>query len=86
MKSATATIIDLNSKSFGRMAKLEKLDRDVVKWNLRLDSSLVKCTLEAGGVGVLGRPGRGFVWMTFPYQNPLRDFDGFGCFPLLFWS
>jgi len=36
VKSATATIIDLDSKSFGRMGKWEKLDRDVVK-----------CTLEA---------------------------------------
>jgi len=36
VKSATATIIDLDSKSFERMGKWEKLDRDVVK-----------CTLEA---------------------------------------
>ena len=34
--SATATIIDLDSKSLGRMGKWEKLDRDVVQ-----------CTLEA---------------------------------------
>ena len=36
VKSATVTIIDLDSKSLGRMKKWEKLDRDVVK-----------CTLEA---------------------------------------
>ena len=36
VKSATATIIDLDSKSLGRMGKWESLDREVVK-----------CTLEA---------------------------------------
>lgn len=36
VKSATVTIIDLDSKSIGRMKKWEELDRDVVK-----------CTLEA---------------------------------------
>ena len=36
VKSATATIIDLDPKSLGRMTKWEKLDRDVVR-----------CTLEA---------------------------------------
>jgi inositol-pentakisphosphate 2-kinase len=36
VESATVTVIDLDSKSLGRMKKWEKLDRDVIK-----------CTLEA---------------------------------------
>lgn len=41
VKSATVTVIDLDSKDLGRMKKWEKLDRDVVK-----------CTLDAEeGVG-----------------------------------
>jgi len=45
VKSATVTVIDLDSKGLGRMKKWEKLDRDVVK-----------CTLEAeAGVEEAGK-------------------------------
>jgi len=40
VKSATATIIDLDSKSLGRMGKWEELDRGVVKCTLEAEESV----------------------------------------------
>ena len=47
MKSATVTVIDLDSKGLGRMKKWEKLDRDVVKSTLETEASKRVCVEDS---------------------------------------